>query len=63
MTGMRSTMARRIAVAVAVLVVLWVLFAVVFPWVDRQLNDPVLGDERVTAAAGADELAARCPPR
>lgn len=54
MTGMRSTMARRIAVAVAVLVVLWVLFAVVFPWVDRQLNDPVLGDERVTAAAGAD---------
>lgn len=54
MTGMRSSMARRIALAVAVLVVLWLLFAVVFPWVDRQLNDPVLGDERVIAAVGTE---------
>lgn len=54
MIGTRSTTARRLAVAAAVLVALWLLFAVVFPWVDRQLNDPVLGDERVIAAAVAD---------
>lgn len=25
-----------------IVVVVWVLFTLVFPWVDRQLNDPVL---------------------
>ncbi len=24
-------------------VVLWLLFTLVFPWVDRQLNDPAMG--------------------
>lgn len=35
---------------VVVVVVVWVLFTLVFPWVDRQLNDPVL-----SAAVGAHE--------
>jgi hypothetical protein len=56
MTG-RGRRAVRIVVAVALLVVaVWLLFVVVFPWVDRVLNDPVLG-----ATAGA--VATRPPPR
>lgn len=35
---------------VVVVVVVWVLFTLVFPWVDHRLNDPVL-----SAAVGAHE--------
>ena len=34
----------RIAIAVVLaLVVLWLLFTVVFPWVERRMEDPTLG--------------------
>lgn len=38
----RRRLAKLVVVAVAVVVGVWVLFTLVFPWVDRQLNDPVL---------------------
>lgn len=42
-----------IVVVLVVVVAVWMLFTVVFPWVDRQLNDPVLSPAgsgtRVTA--------------
>jgi hypothetical protein len=57
MTG-RGRRAVRIVVAVALLVVaVWLLFVVVFPWVDRVLNDPVLG---ATAGAVATRPPAQC---
>ena len=58
MTG-RGRRAVRIVVAVALLVVaVWLLFVVVFPWVDRVLNDPVLG---ATAGAVTPRPPAQCP--
>lgn len=38
----------RVIIVLLVVVAVWVLFTVVFPWVDRQLNDPVL------SSAGSD---------
>lgn len=32
----------RVVIVLLVVAAVWVLFTVVFPWVDRQLNDPVL---------------------
>lgn len=32
----------RLVILLLVVVAVWILFTVVFPWVDRQLNDPVL---------------------
>lgn len=32
----------RIVIVVLIVVAVWVLFTMVFPWVDRHLNDPVL---------------------
>lgn len=37
----RST--KVVVVVVIAAVVVWLLFTVVFPWVDRRLSDPVLG--------------------
>lgn len=38
----RRRLVKAVALTVAIVVVVWVLFTLVFPWVDRQLNDPVL---------------------
>lgn len=46
------------ALVVVVAVVVWLLFALVFPWVDRQLNDPVLG----AAVAHPGMLLGQRPP-
>lgn len=47
----RRTLAKWAAVVVVALIGLWLLFTQVFPWVDRQLNDPVLADRAPEAAA------------
>lgn len=42
----------RIALAVVLgIVILWLLFTVVFPWVERQMEDPTLGTGHTEAHA------------
>lgn len=35
--------ARAVAVMAVTVVIVWLLFTVVFPWVNRRISDPVLG--------------------
>ncbi|MBW3562160.1 MAG: hypothetical protein KY437_06650 [Actinobacteria bacterium] len=43
----------RIALAVVlVLVVLWLLFTIVFPWVEQRMEDPTLGTVSTVARIG-----------
>lgn len=40
----------RIAIAVVLgVAILWLLFTVVFPWVERQMEDPTLGTGQAVA--------------
>lgn len=49
MTGNRWA---RIALAVVLgVVVVWLLFTVVFPWVERRMEDPTLGTGQAVARA------------
>lgn len=43
--GRRRRAATPVVLAAAILLAVWLLFAVVFPWVDRRLSDPVLDAE------------------
>lgn len=43
--------ARTAIVILIGLVVLWLLFTLVFPWVERQMEDPTLGTGQVVARA------------
>lgn len=47
----------RVVIVLLVAAALWVLFTVVFPWVDRQLNDPVLSGAGDRAPVVAHERA------
>lgn len=56
----RRRLAKVAIVAVLIVLAVWVLFTLVFPWVDRQLNDPVLS---AGAAVGQPVVAAEATRR
>lgn len=58
MAGGRRRAGRIVVIAALILIGVWLLFALVFPWVDRRINDPVLG----TAHATADAVDVSAPP-
>lgn len=57
MTQRTRRLGKTAVVVVLLVVIVWVLFAWAFPWVDRQLNDPVL-DVAVPVGAIAGRLRA-----